>query len=108
MSKACGEFLVLSWLLALALVSSQSAKYQKGDPVPLFANKVGPFANPSEQYEYYTLPFCAPREEFRKSQHLGEVLAGDRMMKTLFNLPFLGYHSSITELVLAYADCSPV
>jgi len=40
--------------------------------------QVGPFANPSEQYEYYTLPFCAPKEEFRKSQHLGEVLAGDR------------------------------
>ena len=23
--------------------------------------QVGPFANPSEQYEYYTLPFCAPK-----------------------------------------------
>jgi len=50
--------------------------------------QVGPFANPSEQYEYYTLPFCAPKEEIRKSQHLGEVLAGDRMMKTLFEMPF--------------------
>uniref|UniRef100_A0A7S0N4S3 Transmembrane 9 superfamily member n=1 Tax=Cryptomonas curvata TaxID=233186 RepID=A0A7S0N4S3_9CRYP len=63
--------------------------YQRGDVVPLFANKVGPFANPSEQYEYYTLPFCAPKDEERKNQHLGEVLAGDRMMKTLFSLPFL-------------------
>mmetsp|Transcript_10305 Transcript_10305/g.24091 ORF Transcript_10305/g.24091 Transcript_10305/m.24091 type:complete len:597 (+) Transcript_10305:111-1901(+) len=73
----------------LALASAQSAKYSKGDHVPLFANKVGPFANPSEQYEYYTLPFCAPKTEIRKNQHLGEVLAGDRMMETLFKLPFL-------------------
>ncbi len=62
---------------------------QKGDPVPLYANKVGPFANPSEQYEFYTLPFCAPKEEERKGLHLGEVLGGDRMMKSLYSLPFL-------------------
>ena len=24
--------------------------------------QVGPYGNPSEQYEYYTLPFCAPKE----------------------------------------------
>ena len=63
--------------------------YKKGDPVPLYANKVGPFANPSEQYEFYTLPFCAPKEEERKGLHLGEVLGGDRMMKSLYSLPFL-------------------
>ena len=62
--------------------------------------QVGPFANPSEQYEYYTLPFCAPKEEFRKSQHLGEVLAGDRMMKTLFSLPF--EHSFESKKLCSY------
>jgi hypothetical protein len=51
--------------------------------------QVGPYGNPSEQYEYYTLPFCAPKEEERKPHHLGEILVGDRMMKTLFALPFL-------------------
>jgi hypothetical protein len=63
--------------------------FKKGDSVPLYANKVGPFANPSEQYEFYTLPFCAPKEEERKGLHLGEVLGGDRMMKSLYSLPFL-------------------
>jgi len=91
-------------LVALVLLPSfgaaQSTKYKKGDAVPLFANKVGPFANPSEQYEYYTLPFCAPKEEFRKSQHLGEVLAGDRMMKTLFALPF--EHSFESKKLCSY------
>jgi transmembrane 9 superfamily member 1 len=66
-----------------------NVEYKKGDPVPLYANKVGPFANPSEQYEFYTLPFCAPKEEERKGLHLGEVLGGDRMMKSLYSLPFL-------------------
>ena len=49
-------------------------------------------ASPNEacvQYEYYTLPFCAPKEEERKPHHLGEILVGDRMMKTLYVLPFL-------------------
>ena len=35
-------------------------------------------------------PVSIFQDEERKSQHLGEVLAGDRMMKTLFSLPFLG------------------
>ncbi|KAJ1490351.1 hypothetical protein T484DRAFT_1743590 [Baffinella frigidus] len=80
-------------LVAFVLLAAQAAasgtKYRRGDNVPLYANKVGPFANPSEQYEYYSLPFCAPKEEERKPHHLGEVLVGDRMMKTLFALPFL-------------------
>lgn len=90
---------VLVAVLCMAFVGSADAnnKYKRGDNVPLYANKVGPFANPSEQYEYYTLPFCAPKEEERKQHHLGEVLVGDRMMKTLFALPFLGMHCVIRD-----------
>jgi hypothetical protein len=78
--------------------------------VPLFTlraplvTQVGPFANPSEQYEYYTLPFCAPKDEVRKSQHLGEVLAGDRMMETLYKLPFLGIPQAQHRLDLYFPD----
>jgi hypothetical protein len=73
---------ILAILLCSEIVSGSDTEYQRGDSVPLFANKacfqsqqlllnsftylyffdqVGPFANPSEQYEYYTLPFCAPK-----------------------------------------------
>ncbi|XP_064961287.1 transmembrane 9 superfamily member 3-like isoform X2 [Musa acuminata AAA Group] len=39
-------------------------RYKEGDHVPLYANKVGPFHNPSETYRYYDLPFCSPGYSF--------------------------------------------
>ncbi|KAF7803615.1 transmembrane 9 superfamily member 1 [Senna tora] len=36
--------------------------YQPGDPVTLWVNKVGPYNNPQETYNYYSLPFCHPSE----------------------------------------------
>lgn len=50
--------------------------------LPLAA-QVGPFANPSELYQYYSLPFCRPTEIEEKWLDLGEVLKGDRAHKTL-------------------------
>mmetsp|Transcript_27283 Transcript_27283/g.56526 ORF Transcript_27283/g.56526 Transcript_27283/m.56526 type:complete len:695 (-) Transcript_27283:340-2424(-) len=35
-------------------------RYKAGDKVDLWVNKVGPYANPQEAYEYYILPYCAP------------------------------------------------
>lgn len=46
------------------------------------APQVGPFANPSELYEYYSLPFCRPTALEEKWLDLGEVLKGDRAHKT--------------------------
>ena len=34
--------------------------YEKGDSIPVVANKVGPYANPSETYNYYRLAYCRP------------------------------------------------
>ncbi len=47
----------------------------------LYANKVGPYANTHETYQYYTEPFCAPAagKEY-KTEGLGEVLEGDRLV----------------------------
>ncbi|KAL0350247.1 UNVERIFIED_CONTAM: Transmembrane 9 superfamily member 3 [Sesamum radiatum] len=55
-------------------------KYKIGDAVPLYANKVGPFHNPSETYRYFDLPFCSPGDVKDKSEALGEVLNGDRLV----------------------------
>ena len=33
-------------------------------------------------YEYYSLPFCKPTEIKYKSENLGEVLRGDRIVNT--------------------------
>ena len=51
--------------------------------------QVGPFANPSEQYEYYTLPFCAPKTEIRKNQ----VAYGTH--QTFLSLAFIETNPSI-------------
>ncbi len=48
--------------------------FEEGAPVKLYANKVGPFSNPSETYQYYDLPFCRPEGGLEhKPETLGEV-----------------------------------
>lgn len=43
----------------------------------------------SETYQYYTLPFCQPAVKTYKVEALGEVLAGDRTVSSLYNLTFV-------------------
>jgi hypothetical protein len=64
--------------------------YQENDPVAVLANKVGPYANPSESYEYYDLPFCPANKEAEHQHHsLGEDLSGDHKVKSNYKLYFL-------------------
>ncbi|KAI7727155.1 hypothetical protein M8C21_029990 [Ambrosia artemisiifolia] len=70
------------------IASSFDHRYSVGDNVPLFANIVGPLNNPSETYQYYDLPFCHPDQVIPKKETLGEVLNGDRLTNTLYNLNF--------------------
>ncbi|CAL9214169.1 unnamed protein product [Arabidopsis halleri] len=92
---------VLQVLLALTfwigIGSGSSNRYNAGDHVPLFVNKVGPLRNPSETYQYYDLPFCRPEPVIEKQETLGEVLNGDRLMSSLYELKF---REDKTHLVL--------
>ncbi|URE14341.1 Endomembrane protein 70 [Musa troglodytarum] len=63
-------------------------RYKEGDRVPLYANKVGPFHNPSETYRFYDLPFCSPDHVTEKKEALGEVLNGDRLVDAPYELNF--------------------
>lgn len=64
-------------------------QYRMREKVPLYANKAGPFHNPSETYQYYDLPFCEPDTGLKsKIEDLGEVLEGDRMTSTPYHVPF--------------------
>uniref|UniRef100_W5LYE8 Transmembrane 9 superfamily member n=1 Tax=Lepisosteus oculatus TaxID=7918 RepID=W5LYE8_LEPOC len=65
-----------------------AATYKQGDPVTLYVNKVGPYHNPQETYHYYTLPVCRPKEVRHKALSLGEVLDGDRMAESLYEIRF--------------------
>ncbi|EXB38443.1 Putative phagocytic receptor 1b [Morus notabilis] len=87
--------LLLVLLTTLVLFSAPSAsasasdhRYNVGDHVPLFVNKVGPLNNPSETYQYYDLPFCHPDTVIQQTETIGEVLNGDRLTNTLYELNF--------------------
>jgi len=75
-------------------------KYKKGDVVDLWVNKVGPYSNPQEAYEYYTLPFCASSSEKHDlpapNPSLSEILGGHTLRHTGFEIPF-GKESHVGE-----------
>eukprot|EP01024_Parvocaulis_polyphysoides_P054899 TRINITY_DN5570_c0_g1_i4.p1 TRINITY_DN5570_c0_g1~~TRINITY_DN5570_c0_g1_i4.p1 ORF type:complete len:602 (+),score=51.23 TRINITY_DN5570_c0_g1_i4:165-1970(+) len=71
------------------LLGEKDHKYALNDPVPLYANKVGPFSNPSVTYEYYDLPFCKPSDGIKyKTLGLGEVVDANRLANTPYELNF--------------------
>ncbi|KAL0449661.1 UNVERIFIED_CONTAM: Transmembrane 9 superfamily member 3 [Sesamum latifolium] len=93
MTRVGGGWHVLVLLLVCSAIRVRSDasdhKYKIGDVVPLYANKVGPFHNPSETYRYFDLPFCSPGDVKDKSEALGEVLNGDRLVSAPYKLDFL-------------------
>ena len=82
------RFLLLYLLLTLTSTFAMDS-YQRGDKVEVFVNKVGPYFNPHETYHYYSLPVCRPDKIQHKSLTLGEVLDGDRMAYSMYEINFL-------------------
>ncbi|XP_006036573.1 transmembrane 9 superfamily member 1 isoform X1 [Alligator sinensis] len=85
--RSCVPLLLLL-LGTCPLPGSSEAQYKPGDPVMLYVNKVGPYHNPQETYHYYQLPVCSPEKIQHKSLTLGEVLDGDRMAESLYQIRF--------------------
>ena len=58
----------------------------------MIVNKVGPFNNPSETYQYYSLPYCKEGTggvSKRQRHGLGELLVGDRKVVSPYEINFL-------------------
>jgi hypothetical protein len=62
--------------------------YKPHESVLVFANKVGPYNNPHEIYQYYDLPYCVDDDPEHAWHGLGEVLAGDKKIKTQYEVNF--------------------
>ncbi|XP_071070104.1 transmembrane 9 superfamily member 1 isoform X2 [Dasypus novemcinctus] len=77
--------------------------YKAGDPVILYVNKVGPYHNPQETYHYYQLPVCCPEKIRHKSLSLGEVLDGDRMAESLYEIRF---RENVEKRILCHLQLS--
>jgi len=77
-------------------------KYKKDEHIELWVNKVGPYANPQEAYEYYKLPYCAPDTKHHpestggagrwnewKSLTMGEHLGGHALRHSGHDILFM-------------------
>lgn len=74
-------------------------QYQKEEPVTLWVNKVGPYNNPQETYNYYSLPFCHPAgNAAHKWGGLGEVLGGNELIESLIDIKFQRMYESLYHL----------
>ncbi|CAI0375323.1 unnamed protein product [Linum tenue] len=89
-SRSLHLFLCALLLISpLVLASESDHKYQPDDPVTLWVNKVGPYNNPQETYNYYSLPFCRPAgNSAHKWGGLGEVLGGNELIDSLLDIKF--------------------
>uniref|UniRef100_A0A3Q7IUF3 Transmembrane 9 superfamily member n=1 Tax=Solanum lycopersicum TaxID=4081 RepID=A0A3Q7IUF3_SOLLC len=94
--------LVIFVIFSLFLAYPSLAKYQADEPVTLWVNKVGPYNNPQETYNYYSLPFCHPGDGGHKWGGLGEVLGGNELIDSRIDIKFKRdvEKSTICELVL--------
>ena len=83
--------LVLICTLVVSIVAANEAKrYELHTVLPVVANTVGPFNNPTETYPYYSLPFCIHSgKQRRHKQDLGEVLSGSRKHSTPYEVTFM-------------------
>ncbi|CAH8251883.1 unnamed protein product [Arabidopsis lyrata] len=89
-SSAVVVFLLLVSLLTPTFASDSDHKYQADEQVTLWVNKVGPYNNPQETYNYYSLPFCRPSgNNVHKWGGLGEVLGGNELIDSEIAIKFL-------------------
>jgi len=80
--------IILSLFVLQLQADEKTHTYTNGETITLWANKVGPYRNPQETYEYYSLPFCRPNEIIDRSEGLGEALSGYELIKSNFKILF--------------------
>ncbi len=80
-------------VVAPARVPSWRPQYLAKERVTLWVNKVGPYNNPQETYNYFYLPFCRSKPG-EKAEHswggLGEVLQGNELINSQLDIKFKG------------------
>jgi transmembrane 9 superfamily protein 2/4 len=60
-------------------------EYEKGHKVDLKVNKLTS-TKTQLPYEWYSLPFCKPEEVVNQAENLGEVMRGDRVMNSAYEI----------------------
>ncbi|GMT05531.1 hypothetical protein PENTCL1PPCAC_27705 [Pristionchus entomophagus] len=83
-----GMLLLTAAAASVCCTATAYGEYEKNDKLPVYVNKVGPYDNPHETYHYYSLPLCRPEKIIHHSLSLGQVLDGDRMADSAFEIKF--------------------
>lgn len=60
-------------------------EFKDGENVPLKVNKLTS-VHTQLPYKYYSLPFCHPKKIRDEAENLGEILRGDRIENSLYNI----------------------
>eukprot|EP01125_Pyxidicula_operculata_P009058 TRINITY_DN2993_c0_g1_i1.p1 TRINITY_DN2993_c0_g1~~TRINITY_DN2993_c0_g1_i1.p1 ORF type:complete len:580 (-),score=141.83 TRINITY_DN2993_c0_g1_i1:196-1935(-) len=87
-SKKIEIIITLLVLITGVMCDEKTHKYEEGERITLWANKVGPYRNPQETYEYYSLPYCRPDTIIDRSESLGEALSGYELIKSAVVVEF--------------------
>ena len=92
------KLLLVSWLLCsmggtprgFYIPGVAPVEFKKGDKIEVKAIKLTS-SHTQLPYAYYSLPFCRPKnDKFEyKSENLGEVLRGDRIVNTPYDVRML-------------------
>ena len=80
----------LTGLCGLVAGDGRTQRYDQGEHVVLWHNKVGPFENPQETYSYDTLPWCEkePDQVTTRWAGLGEALEGNALEASDYAIRF--------------------
>jgi hypothetical protein len=84
-------------------------QYVVGEAVKLWVNKVGPYNNPQETYNYYYLPFCSPGGNTKPMQKwggLGEVLQGNQLIDSQLEIKYRSARPLLSAVALIGQKCS--
>lgn len=106
------SFIVFQFGLEIAFSDTNflfCMQYKPDDPVTLWVNKVGPYYNPQETYNYYSLPFCRPSENApHRWGGLGEVLGGNELIDSQINIKFQSMPFTYTCTLVAIVFTSMI
>ncbi|CAO2835334.1 unnamed protein product [Amaranthus hypochondriacus] len=82
-------FLIIFLFSGQSFASESDHKYEPDEHVVLWVNKVGPYNNPQETYNYFSLPFCRPQGKVsHRWGGLGEVLGGNELVDSGIEIKF--------------------
>lgn len=80
--------LLVSLVALTTLGNVEATSYKFKEKVEVLVNKIGPFNNFAETFNYYSLPFCKPSTVTAKSKALGQAMAGDIRETSLYDIRF--------------------